>query len=416
MSELKKSLTTVRGAGLMLNIVIGAGLLALPGLAYQDVGTHALWSWLMCAFLAVPLLTVFITVGRRYPNAGGIAHFADLAFGSTGYIVASLLFLGAVIFGLPAIALTGGHYLASLFSGNPVFFAIILILGGSAIQFLSPEVAGRISTFTASGILLSLLGLIAIGLFSINWEEIPANTLPANGFDIALILSPFMMIFFAFTGWEVAASISEEFKNPSRDFPRAMGLSFGLACFLYFTMAFIVQNSGVTEAFEASFVTIASTVLGQFGGAAVAILAGIIIFANLMGAIWAVSRMVFSLSREGYLPFILNVNEGGAPVSSVAITVLCLMVVLGCEWMGLIDIVNMLSIAGQNFLLLYCVAALALLKLSNKVFDRAASIVTVGIVVALIIVEGTTLMYPLVITLLGFAIGARQHTKERAQS
>ena len=126
---------------------------------------------------------------------------------------------------------------------------------------------------------------------------------------------------------------------------------------------------------------------------------------------------IYAWRSDGrFQPVILNVNEGGAPVSSVAITVLCLMVVLGCEWMGLIDIVNMLSIAGQNFLLLYCVAALALLKLSNKVFDRAASIVTVGIVVALIIVEGTTLMYPLVITLLGFAIGARQHTKERAQS
>ena len=46
---------------------------------------------------------------------------------------------------------------------------------------------------------------------------------------------------------------------------------------------------------------------------------------------------IYAWRSDGrFQPVILNVNEGGAPVSSVAITVLCLMVVLGCEWMGLI--------------------------------------------------------------------------------
>ncbi len=70
MNELNRTLTPLRGAALMLNIVVGAGLLALPGLVVEMAGDHALWSWLVCAVASLPLLTVFIIMGRRYPHAG----------------------------------------------------------------------------------------------------------------------------------------------------------------------------------------------------------------------------------------------------------------------------------------------------------------------------------------------------------
>ena len=65
MTELAKTLSATRGAGLMLNIVVGAGLLALPGLVVEAVGKHALWAWATCAIAAIPLLSVFIIMGRK---------------------------------------------------------------------------------------------------------------------------------------------------------------------------------------------------------------------------------------------------------------------------------------------------------------------------------------------------------------
>ena len=102
MTELKQTLTLLRGTGLMLNIVVGAGLLALPGLTVAVAGDQALWAWLVCAVAALPLLLVFVILGGRHLDAGGIAHFVKLAFGEHGYIAASLIFLGAVAFGLPS--------------------------------------------------------------------------------------------------------------------------------------------------------------------------------------------------------------------------------------------------------------------------------------------------------------------------
>ena len=109
MSELKKTLTLYSGTALFLNIVIGAGLLVLPGLAYQQVGDVALMSWFLSALIALPLLLVFVVLGKYYPDSGGIAHYAFRAFGGWMQRVSAFLFLGAVVLGLPSIAMTGGY-------------------------------------------------------------------------------------------------------------------------------------------------------------------------------------------------------------------------------------------------------------------------------------------------------------------
>lgn len=397
MSSLAKTLTAFSGAGVMINIVIGAGLLALPGLVLSVAGDHALWAWAACALAALPLLIVFMVIGRRFPNAGGIAHFAKLGFGPHAYVVSMFILLGAVIFGLPAIALTGGYYISEYAGGNPVIYAMFLIIGASSIHFLSTTIAGRISTVVASFVLAALLGVTIVGLASIDWAETSQTTVELYKVDLSLVFAPFMMIFFAFTGWEVAAGISEEFKDPKRDFPIAMVLSFAAVSILYFLMAFVVQHAQFSGAHEAAFASIAHNLFGVGAKLATVILATVIIFANLMGAIWAVSRMVYSLSREGVLPVSLETNENGSPVSSVILTSCVLLIVLGLSQIGFFEIEGMLAIAGQNFFILSGVAAAALLKLSDHLFERSVAAIAVLVVVALIFINGTAIWYPLML-------------------
>ena len=378
----------------MLNIVVGAGLLALPGLVVESVGDHALWAWVACAIVATPLLIVFIIMGRRFPNAGGIAHFSEMAFGSAAYIITSFILLGAIVFGLPAIALTGGYYISEIMHGHPAFYAALLVLAAASLHLVSTEAAGKISTIIASGILASLLVLVAIGLYAMDWSSVGENMAPISKVKIDRAFLPFMMIFFAFTGWEVAANTSEEFKNPARDFPRAMIMSFVAACFMYFAMAFVVQNTAITGSYEASFASIAKIVFGESGRIIVSVLAAVIVFANLMGAIWAVSRMVLSLSREGYLPFKLKTTGRGSPVSAVLMTSSVLLAVLTTDWLGILDISKMLSISGQNFFILYGVTGLALFKLSKNNLEKILSVIAIAIVSVLLFLEGSSIIYP----------------------
>ena len=221
MSGLHKPLTVLRGTALMLNIVVGAGLLALPGLAYRAAGSFALLSWVGCAFVAAPLAAVFVILGRTYPNAGGIAHFAQHAFGRPGYGAASLIFLGAVILGLPSIALTGGHYATLLVDASPHVLAICLLVVAALLHILSSAVVARANAVLAGVMVACVLGLVISAFVLL--PDAPADNrpvFPATLEEWAKAAAPFMMVFFAFTGWEVAAGLAEEFQDPRRDFPR----------------------------------------------------------------------------------------------------------------------------------------------------------------------------------------------------
>lgn len=404
MNELARTLTPLRGAALMLNIVVGAGLLALPGLVIEVAADHAVWSWLICAVASLPLLTVFIIMGRRYPHAGGIAHFARMAFGQPGFIIGSLIFLGAVAFGLPAIALTGGYYIAEVFGGSATAYAAGIIVAATATHLVSSDVAGRISTFIASAILLTLIGLLLVGVYGIDWTAAESRIVSLSSLDVSTAMLPFMMIFFAFTGWEVAAGLSEEFRDPARDFPRAMVLSFVAATALYTGMAFVVQHSVTAMSPEAAFVSIADQVFGTYGSLSISLIATTIIFANLLGAIWAVSRMVYSLSREGYLPFKLNVTSSGVPISSVLLVSTVILAVLIGDRLQLVNIRDMLSLAGQNFMILYGLGGIALFRLTPDRIERAIAAVSIVLAAALTISEGPSVIYPLSLIIAGWLI------------
>jgi amino acid efflux transporter len=407
MTALVRTLTVTRGTGLMLNIVIGAGLLALPGLVVKEAGDHAIWAWLVCSLASIPLLAVFMIMGRKYPNAGGVAHFARMAFGSKLYAIASLLFLGAVIFGLPSIALTGGHYIASMLPGPPALYAAGLLVAAAAIQLLSPSVAGRISTIVSSCIIAALVLVAAFGAFAVDWGNISTHVARPDVATLPLIFAPFMMIFFAFTGWEVAASLSEEFKNPGRDFPKAMLLSFGIATLFYLVMAFIAQTSPVTGNHEATFVGILAARFGSAAGAAMTAVATLIIFGNLTGAIWAVSRLVYSTSREGLIPLRFVPDAKGVPLAAVAVTLIVFLTVVMLVATQVLSLDGMMKLAGQNFLILYGIVAVSLAKLAGSVAVRLLAGVTAFLVGILLYSQGLTLAYPAAIAFLAIILNAR---------
>ena len=406
MTQLKKSLTPIGGAALMLNIVIGAGLLALPGLTVKIAGDMAIYVWIICIIVSLPMLGVFIIMGRRHPNIGGVSHFAKIAFGFHAYTISSFLFLGAVFLGLPAIALTGGYYLSAIIPLSPVILAMGLVLATGTINFLSASIASRFSTLLASLLVVALFFIIIIGLFSISWSEMDARIAPPSRISLDEISQPLLLVFFAFTGWEVAAGIAEEFKTPKKDFPKAMYLSFFMICIIYLTIAFVVQASGLSNTYEASFVSIVTSKFGISGGVLTALVASVIIFANLLGAIWAVSRLVLSLGRERIITAPLRINNNGTPASSVSFVVVILIFVLTLAWSQWINLEKMLVLAGQNFLILYGVAALSLFKTSNMPQEKMIAILTIAIVVAVMWWSSSSIYYPTLLIVLGYAVGS----------
>jgi amino acid efflux transporter len=237
-----------------------------------------------------------------------------------------------------------------------------------------------------------MIFFIGIGFFSLK----PSSALlPVLPMDWTRALAPFTMLFFAFTGWEIGAGIAEEFIHPRRDYPIAMALSFVVVTGLYLAVAYVTSRSDLDGHWEAPFVIFVKPILGDFGAMGVALIAAVIVFANLSGALWGVSRLVYSLGRDEILPKALAVTAGGKPLRAVGVTALVLIIIMGFYGFGLISLDVMIGVAGQNFLILYGLAAVSLFLISTTLPIRLLAGVVIVVVGGFLSLQGIKLIYPI---------------------
>ncbi len=138
--------------------------------------------------------------------------------------MASLIFLGAVLFGLPSIALTGG-ITRQLHRSAAVIFGPRAYHSRYGDQFPANIRGDKGDDSHCLRDIIDFDQCCCHWAVWIGFGKSGVNLLRLWSASNNAFL-PFMMLFFAFTGWEVAAGISEEFKRPEIDFPRAMFCSF----------------------------------------------------------------------------------------------------------------------------------------------------------------------------------------------
>ena len=406
MDQLKATLGPISGTLMMLNIVLGASLFILPGLAAQQTGPASIVYWLLAILLSLPLLVIFCLLAAERPSSGGVAHLVGAAFGRRFFVMASYLFLGAVMLGLPAIALSAGYALQAGFGLNAGLSAGFIITLAVAANFLTPKRASQLGS-TASILSISLLAALIIfgfvatpssGLLSV--EEVFSSRSFTSEFSIGLSVIP--LIFFAFTGWEVAISLGGEFKKPKRNVPIAIGASFIIASILYLLCAMVVVHAGVSAFNEAPFVGMLAPV---FAG---------LLAVNLFAAIWSVSRMIFSISEQGFLPASLKVLSRGLPARALLLFGSIGLIMIGVHEARFIDIDTMFTLASLNFLCLYGLVAFVGLLQLKRYFQRLLAAIAIASVAAILLMTQSlpALSYPLFIACIGwFAFFRTQRQK-----
>ncbi|MDF7673614.1 amino acid permease [Acetobacteraceae bacterium ESL0709] len=380
------------GAALIFNSVLGAGILVLPGLAAAKIGAQSFWSWLIAAFTVIPFLIVFSILAIRYSSAGGIIYFAQRAFGPIGKNLTLALMLGATILGLPSIALTGGYYLQGAFFLPAWIGACLILITTTIANLFSVKGAARIGTYSSISVMTFLLLLVLSGGWTL-YHMSSVTALPPPTFSA---LSPFSLIFFAFTGWEFAPGMADNFKNPAQNFPLAMALSWLLAFFFYGLCAFIIMKGGPSYWNEHPFLEVMNHILGDRALAqkVVALGACLLIWANLFTLIWSLSRIVSQM-----IPFRpLVIERNGIPFIAVTITGGTMTTIVLLTTLFAIPLSTLLSSAGMNVLLIYGITALILERTSENMVQRLTASFAILLAVILALQEPSHLVYPVIIT------------------
>jgi amino acid permease-associated region len=382
----------VAATAMSVTIVVGAGLLTLPGLSYAQAGRLGHLPWLLMSVLMLPLLAVFAFFARRHPSAGGVVGYIRLSLGLRLGAASEAIVIGTFSLGLPAIALIGATYLQQTLPGLPVAVtAIGMVTIGLLFGMFGLRVSGAIQTAIATLIVLGLLGLCA-GY----WLHAPSDTGPdvfppaGNGvlpMDALLsVLSALPLVLFAYTGWEITAFLAEDMRDPARNLPRSIWASFVIVTLLYVFVAWTVASAATADDGWrlAPIARLAESWLGVAGLRLTGIIATLLILANVTGAFLSTSRALFSAGRDGLLPQALAQVDGrGLPVRAMLTGWVLYVVVILVTQTSSLGVETLLQLAGQNFFVLYLLAAVGYTRLQQRIGPRLLGLVAILLVLAM---------------------------------
>lgn len=356
----------VVATAMSITIVVGAGLLALPGLSFGLAGKFGYLPWILVAVLMVPLLYIFSYFGANNPSAGGVVGYIRVALGQKFASMAEVIVLGTFTLGIPAIALIGSQYLRQTVPGITVLQAGLLMIGLAYIAgVVGLKLSGTIQTVIAAFIVIGLSAIAAFFLLNTQWPVVvtPLNIewIQSDG-----ITSAIPIVLFAYTGWEMTAFLAEDMKNPKRDIPTSIWASFAIVVAMYVFIAWTVATFAEDhDGWKLTpFIELAKISFGQFGGVVVGVIAALLVIANVVAAFISASRGIYSAGRDGFLPKIIgSLNKKGQPMIAMTLTWILFSTVIFAAQELRFGAESLLQLAGQNFFVLYLLCSIGFAKI-----------------------------------------------------
>lgn len=354
--SLERVITLPQAVALYVAAVLGAGVLLLPGLAASTAGPASMLAWAFDALLGAPLALTFAALGARYPDAGGVATFATRAFGGgVGAAVGWMYIVGAAI-GQIIVPLIGASYVAAPlgFDRDGVYLVAAGILAiPIAANLRGLQVSGRV----ALGLSALVAGLLLVAaLVSLPRQRLAAWT-PFAPHGWGAVGQTTVLLLFAFSGWEVVASLGAEFKRPERDIPRSVILSVAIITVLYLAVAAAIIGAHEYGSPALDSVSVALLLSGGLGvGAALiaAVVALIVCVGTINAFIAGAARLGYALARDGAAPgWLATLDARGTPIAGVLLIGLFAEVGLLVSWLLHLDAGFWLALPNTLVLLTY---------------------------------------------------------------
>ncbi|MBK5143015.1 L-methionine/branched-chain amino acid transporter [Budviciaceae bacterium BWR-B9] len=398
MSGLKQELGLVQGVGLLSTSLLGTGVFAVPALAAQIADSGSLWAWPVLIILVFPIAIAFAALGRHFPNAGGAAHFVSLAFGPHMARVTGWLFLSVIPVGLPAaLQIASGFWQAAFGLEHS---GLLLVQLGTLLAIL---LLGMRSAGSSANVQVIIAGLIVAMVVAIWWKggitpgsiQWPAlSTLSASPMFSALAV-----MFWCFVGLEAFAHLAAEFRNPERDFPRALLIGMLVAGGVYWscTAAVLAFHSyGGEMAASASLPSIVVQLFGQHALWVACIIGYLACFASLNIYTQSFARLVWSQTYEQKpKAWVAQLSRSRSPLNALSLVLLCCLISsLAADYFSL-ELDELIVYANGIFVFIYLLCMLSGCRLL-KGSSRAMSFIGTALCILLLVMIGWKTLYAVV--------------------
>ncbi|MCC8394688.1 APC family permease [Paraburkholderia sp. MMS20-SJTR3] len=365
---LRRQISLPGGTALAVGMVVGSGVFGLPGLALELGSPQiAALGWLACAIACLPLLCVFATLGTHYASAAGISRYAEAALGQRAEFAVTAVLCGTFPLTVPAQSMIGASYALVAFGLHksahfPVCVSILFV----AVAF---NLVGIRTAALVNQLSLGLIATAVLGLCVSRRADLHAGMLlwmrpNWTGVTLSQVWKVSALLFWAFIGWENVSFGLEEFRDPQRAIKHVYAISFVVVIVLYSLLAGTVNGAASNEPFVGAAEGVAHLVPRHWQAAFSLVTVGII-QATANAWVFAASRLFYSAGRNRLLPPVfarLGLDRRGTPRNAVLLVAVSFVAVLAAATVFHIKLSGLLTIANQNFVVLYLVCIFACWK------------------------------------------------------
>lgn len=324
-TSLERRLRPFDAAAIIVSNVIGGGILFFPVAIAASVPHPTLFlsTWLAGGALAFCGAMGYAELSTLRPRAGGEYVYLREAYGTlAGFLTGWTSFVAGFAGAMAASAVLFVLYLDRFVRGvaDPApFFEIpipyigmalsrrtlmaIFVVWAFALVHIRGVGPGRtVSNVLATLKVIALLGFIGIGLST--GAGSPANLQGAAGAVTATrYLSSLVLVMFTYSGWNAAAYMAEEVREPGRNLPLALALGTTAVIVIYLLLNVLylyVLPIGELAAVKGSLLdVVAERLLGSYVGDTMGVVSIISLAAGINAWTFAGPRVYFAMARDG---------------------------------------------------------------------------------------------------------------------
>jgi amino acid transporter len=368
-------------------------------------------SWLVYMLATISLVIIGVNIGKlagKISAAGSFFIYVSRGLGASWGILSGWAMLAAYLFTAMALTAATALFLQDLLSscGVPILprailFAVISI-GVWLLAVRDIRISSRIG-LTIEAISMSIILIVCF----ISWQahgftmDVKQNTLAGASFGS--VAQAIVFGIFSYVGFESAATLGKETRDPHRIIPRAVILTPIIAGLFFIVTTYVITQGFGDNASKLGSSTgpMSDLVSGKSEILTLIIYIGAAIscFACALASINAFSRMLYSLGRYQLMHRSMGFVHSDHRTPHVAVTVGCVLNFVVCAMFSGSAYTDLLgyfgTIASFGFILVYMACSVAAPALLRKLGEaKPADYIVGGLGTVLMILSLIGSVYP----------------------
>lgn len=324
-ADSEKTLSVIDAVAIIVGVVVSVGIFKTPSIVAANSGNKGivLLVWLLGGVFSLVGALCYAELTSTYPHTGGDYHYLNRAFGNYPAFMFAWARMTVIQTGSIAVfAFLIGDYASEVFKlggYSASYYAGLTIIILTGINIVGIRQGMRMQKLLITAIVLGLLFVIALGFSIVS----PPVTLKYGSSPTAAGLGTAMIfVLFTYGGWNEAAYLSAEVRDPGRNMVRSLIYSIGIITTIYVIINFVFLKSLGLSAMSHSEVVAADLmrqVLGEGGAKFISLLIVIAALSTMNGVIITGARTNYALGRDFALfGFLGHWDEkGGTPINAL---------------------------------------------------------------------------------------------------